>query len=529
MQQFAQLFQQLDEQRGTKAKVAAMTDYFASTPAADGAWAVYFLSGRRLKRLIGPVQLRQWLAQASGLPLWLIEQTHEHVGDLAETVALVLSDQRPRRTTRADGLADWVETHILSLRGLEDEQRRKQVINAWQSVTAGERLIYTKLLTGALRIGVSQTLVERALAKASAQPQPVIAHRLMGHWEPNAEFFQGLFAQRSGQEDASRPFPFFLANPINTDALSTLGAITDWQIEWKWDGIRAQLVRRAEATYLWSRGEAMINQQFPEIIDAAEALPADTIIDGEILAWDDNVLPFALLQRRLGRKRIDAKLLRDVPTRLLVYDLLEQDGTDLRSQPLSARREALTNLLAAIDTPLMCSPLVQAQSWSALARHHAESRARGVEGLMLKSKTSVYGTGRPRGPWWKWKVSPLTLDVVLVYAQPGHGRRANLYTDYSFAIRDGEALVPIAKAYSGLTDTEIRRLDRWIRRHTIERFGPVRSVEPIQVFELAFEGITPSRRHKSGLALRFPRIARWREDLGPDDADPLEQAQALLS
>ena len=530
MQAFAKLFQRLDEQRGTKAKVTAMADYFASASAADGAWAVYFLSGRRLKRLIGPVQLRQWLAQASGLPLWLIEQTHEHVGDLAETIALVLTEQPTQANpTAAIGLAEWVEANILPLRLLEDDQRRERVMQAWQTLSSEERFLYTKLLTGALRIGVSQTLVERALAKASHQPQPVIAHRLMGHWNPDADFYQGLFAERSGQEDASRPFPFFLAHPLETPTHQTLGPIEDWQIEWKWDGIRAQLVRRADAIYLWSRGEALINQQFPEIIEAAHALPIDTIIDGEILAWDEGVLPFAQLQRRLGRKRIDAKLLSEVPTRLLTYDLLEQDAIDIRTQPLTQRRTRLNQLLDTLNTPIMISPQVFADSWSELAKQHAESRSRGVEGFMLKAKASHYGTGRPRGPWWKWKISPLTLDAILVYAQPGHGRRANLYTDYSFAIRDGETLVPIAKAYSGLTDAEIRRLDRWIRRHTQERFGPVRAVEPVQVFELAFEGITPSRRHKSGLALRFPRIARWREDLGPNDADTLAQAQALLS
>lgn len=527
MQAFAQLFRQLDEARGTNAKVAAMTDFFATASDADGAWAVYFLSGRRIKRLIGPQRLREWLASATGLPDWLVTETHEHVGDLAETIALMLQGQ-PGSTPDERGLAEWVEAEILSLRDDDDAQRQDRVTAAWQRLDEPGRFLYSKLITGALRVGVSQTLVERALARASGHPQAVIAHRMMGQWTPTADFYRGLFSERAEHEDASRPYPFFLANPLEDDPASALGDIHVWQAEWKWDGIRAQLVRRADATYLWSRGEGLIGESFPEIMEAAVNLPPDTVIDGEILAWDDAVLPFAQLQRRLGRQRVGKKLRAEVPVRLLAYDLLEQGGDDLRERPLGARRQTLEALMTGVTPPLMLSPLVQAADWEALTALRAESRDRGVEGLMLKRRDSAYGTGRPRGIWWKWKIEPLTLDAILVYAQPGHGRRANLYTDYSFAIHDGNQLVPIAKAYSGLTDAEIRRLDRWIRQNTRERFGPVRSVEPTQVFELAFEGIAPSSRHKSGLALRFPRIKRWREDLSPADADTLQQAKALL-
>lgn len=529
MQDFADLFRALDEQRGTNAKVDAMTEYFCQVSAADGAWAVYFLSGRRLKRLIGPVQLREWLTQMTGLPAWLIEETHQHVGDLAETVALML--EAPTRTAgdgAGPGLATWVESRILTLRDLDDATRRHQVTTAWCELDEAGRFLHTKLLTGALRVGVSQTLVERALARASGHPRPVIAHRMMGQWSPEPAFYTGLFDASSGQEDASRPYPFFLAHPLEGDPRESLGAIDDWQLEWKWDGIRSQLVRRDDAVYLWSRGEALVTETFPELITAADALPADTVIDGEILAWQDDVLPFAQLQRRLGRKRVTRRFMNEVPVRLMAYDLLEANGEDLRGEPLTSRRARLEVLMAPMEPPLMISPLIESRNWSDLAGRRDESRHRGVEGIMLKGRDTLYGTGRPRGPWWKWKVSPLTLDVVLLYAQPGHGRRANLYTDYSFAVADGDQLVPIAKAYSGLDDREIRRLDRWIRRNTKERFGPVRSVEPIQVFELAFEGIAPSSRHKSGLALRFPRIVRWREDLGPADADTLTQARALL-
>ena len=528
MRGFAALFQRLDRERGTNAKVAAMAEYFTTVDPADGAWAVYFLSGRRIKRLIGPAQLRGWLAAAAGLPDWLIEETHQHVGDLAETIALVLPDPPGEQPADARGLAAWVTEEILALHDLDDAGRQARVMAAWRHLDEPGRFLYSKLLTGALRVGVSQTLVERALAQATKQPRTVIAHRLMGSWTPDERFFRQLFEARSRDEDASRPYPFFLAHPLDGDPAARLGAIDDWQIEWKWDGIRAQLIRRETAVHLWSRGENLINASFPELLEAAAQLPPDTVIDGEILAWGDQVLPFSELQRRLGRKRVSRRLMHAVPVQLLAYDLLEANGEDLRQRPLRERRALLETLLARATPPLRLSPRVVAADWTALAARRDESRARGVEGVMLKGLDTAYGTGRPRGAWWKWKVSPLTLDAILLYAQPGHGRRANLYTDYSFALRDGDRLVPIAKAYSGLDDEAIRRLDRWIRRNTRERFGPVRAVEPMQVFELAFEGIAPSTRHKSGLALRFPRISRWREDLGPGDADTLEQARALL-
>ncbi|PWG64314.1 ATP-dependent DNA ligase [Sediminicurvatus halobius] len=529
MRRFGELFERLDQTNATNEKVAALADYFASVPPADGAWAVYFLSGRRLKRLIGAARLRAWLVAESGLPEWLVEETHQHVGDLAETIALMLEDPE-RRDADADvrGLAAWVEEELLSLRELPEDEQARRVRSAWRGLPRPACFLYNKLLTGALRVGVSQTLVERALARASGLPRPVIAHRLMGDWRPDAGFFASLFDERSGREDASRPYPFFLAHPLDADPAPQLGPLADWQCEWKWDGIRGQLVRREDAVFLWSRGEEMITDTFPEVAEAAWQLPEDTVLDGELLAWDGEVLPFSQLQRRLGRKRVGRQLRREVPVHLLAYDVLEDRGEDVRHEPLAARRQRLERLLAGVEPPLRLSPLIEAGDWDRLHRLRTEARARRVEGVMLKRRDSPYGIGRPKGPWWKWKVAPLTLDAILIYAQPGHGRRANLYTDYTFAVPDGEGLVPVAKAYSGLDDAEIRRLDRWIRRHTVERFGPVRSVEPVQVFELAFEGIAPSRRHKSGVALRFPRIARWREDLGPADADSLNQVRALL-
>lgn len=529
MKRFTRLFQELDRTTSTNAKVAAMRAYFKQAPAADGAWAVYLLSGRRMKRLVGASRLRVWLVEASGLPPWLVEEAYQHVGDLAETIALML-DRPEQEAAEDEPLHRWVEDRILALRGLDEAAQRAAVQRWWRLLPREDCFLFNKLLTGSLRVGVSQTLVERALAQATGRPRPVIAHRLMGTWSPTPAFFAGLFEAESGREDASRPYPFFLAHPLQQNpAEAGIGALSDWQVEWKWDGIRAQLVRRDARTFLWSRGEDLISERFPEIVEAATGLPDGTVLDGEILAWrGGGVLPFSELQRRIGRKQLGPRILADVPAVLLAYDLLELDGTDLRQRPQAERRALLEGLLGHNHPVLKLSPLVKAGDWEALTALRESARERKVEGFMLKRRTAAYGTGRPRGPWWKWKIDPLSVDAVLIYAQPGHGRRSNLYTDYTFAIWNGDALVPLAKAYSGLDDAEIRELDRWIRRHTVERFGPVRSVTPEQVFELAFEGINPSKRHKSGVALRFPRIARWRRDLGIKDADTLETVQELL-
>jgi DNA ligase-1 len=557
MKRFAALYQRLDGTTSTNAKVAAMVDYFQDVeaaveashpgPRADGAWAVHFLSGGKLKRLVGTGPLRLWAREEAGLPEWLFDESYHSVGDLAETVSLVLDAAgrtRPEGEESAEDLplARWVEERLLPLKKLDEDEQRRRVTSWWRELDRREVFLLAKLLTGALRVGVSRGLVERALAEASGLPKPAIAHRLMGRWTPSAHSFAALLAPEDGSEDESRPYPFYLASPLDLPdggpaALEQpLGPAGDWVAEWKWDGIRSQLVRRGGEVYLWSRGEELITERFPEIAEAARSLPDGTVVDGEVLAFRDGApLPFALLQKRIGRKSLTDKVLAQAPAALMAYDLLEHGGDDWRDRPLEERRRRLAALLAeaaeetAARGVFHLSEQVRAASWGGLAELRSGSRERGVEGLMLKRLGSPYRSGRKRGDWWKWKVDPYAIDAVLLYAQPGHGRRANLLTDYTFAVwADGDTLVPIAKAYSGLDDAEIRRLDRWLRRHTRERFGPVRSVEPEQVFELHFEGIRPSSRHKSGVALRFPRMARWRTDKLPADADTLEDVRRLL-
>jgi len=528
MRPFTNLYFALDTTTRTNDKVAAMRAYFDAATPADAAWAVYFLSGRRPKRLLSALLLRRWAAELAGLPEWLQEEAYHAVGDAAETAALLLPDTG-RVSDRP--LHQWVENVVLPLRDADEATQRAVVVDAWAQLDEPQRYVFNKLITGGFRVGVSQRLLMRALAETAALPEATIAHRLMGAWEPTADFYGALVhPDEVTGEDASRPFPFFLAYPLEDDP-ATLGDRSQWQVEWKWDGIRAQLIRRGGQTFLWSRGEELVTDRYPEVAAAAEALP-DCVIDGELLAWDfasRRPQPFARLQQRIGRKNLARKLLAETPVVLLAYDLLEWQGTDWRERPLDERRAQLERILgAAASEWLPLSPIVDAAGWADLVALRESSRERAVEGFMLKRRTSPYRVGRRRGDWWKWKIDPYSVDAVLIYAQRGSGRRASLYTDYTFALWENGELVPFAKAYSGLTDDEIRQVDAFVRRNTRERFGPVRSVTPQLVFELAFENIQLSTRHKSGVAVRFPRIVRWRQDKRIEDADTLETLKAMI-
>ena len=527
MRAFADLYAALDETTATNQKVAALVVYFSSAPPADAAWAVHFLSGRRPKRLVSSGKLRAWAAEEAGIPDWLFEESYQAVGDLAETITLLLpgsgvSSELP--------LSHWVEERLLRLRGEEDDVQREVMVRSWQELDSRERFVWNKLITGSFRVGASQQLVTRALAEMSGVPEGVVAHRLMGTWDPTPGFFQRLTALDTSDADASRPYPFFLAHPLEGEP-STLGDAGDWIAEWKWDGIRAQLIRRVGRTFLWSRGEELLAGRFPEVEESGALLPDGTVIDGELLPWlDGSPLPFAQLQRRIGRKNLGRKILDEVPVVLVAYDLLEHAGADIRALPLSERRLRLGALIQSVPAGrLVFSTGVPAPDWDAVTRARREAREMGAEGLMLKRLSSAYGVGRRRGDWWKWKVDPHTVDAVLIYAQPGSGKRAGLFTDYTFGLWEGNHLVPFAKAYSGLTDEEIRKVDAFVRRNTLEKFGPVRTVKPELVFELHFEGIQRSSRHKSGIAVRFPRMARWRTDKKAEEADTIETVRDLLS
>ena len=548
MRAFADLYQALDRTTSSRLKVAAMVAYFGHVKADDAAWAVYFLAGGKLKRLLPIAHLRAYAQRQTGLPIWLFEECYQTVGDLAETIALLLPAPQTERDT---GLSQWVTECLLPLQSLDDVQRSSaldQLLDGWDADT---RFICLKLITGGFRVGVSRLLVTRALAQLTELPATQIAQRMMGYFSarehPNGDRYRALIADGDVDYQAiepGQPYPFFLAQPLareDSQLQDILNAPESWQMEWKWDGIRAQLVCRHGAIWLWSRGEELISEQFPELCEAAKSFADGTVLDGEILVWHperDVPASFADLQKRLGRKRLSDAIKRDYPVVFMAYDLIEEKGTDCRSQMLSQRRLALQTLISSHGEPTVfkLSPVVDVQDRDQAMAHHAQARDQRAEGLMIKARSSQYGVGRTRqaGLWFKWKLDPMSIDAVLIYAQRGHGRRASLYTDYTFAVWDDSAspgeplLVPVAKAYSGLTDKEIKQIDAILRQSTVESFGPVRRVEPTLVFEIGFEGILPSSRHKSGVALRFPRMLRWRMDKPVDQADTLATLKALL-
>ena len=512
MKRFARLFTALDQTTKTLAKTAALTAYFEDAPEADRLWTIALLSGRRPKRTVNATRLSEWAAEVAGLPMWLFKASYDVVGDLAETIHLVLPDAEaaPDRS-----LSDWI-ADIRALAAQPEPERKAWVLRSWTELDGAERFVFNKLITGGFRVGVSQKLMTRSLAKATGIEEAELAHRLMGKWTPETTSYAALITAPDPEADLSRPYPFCLAYGVEGDP-ADLGPAEDWIAEWKWDGIRGQLILRGGQHHLWSRGEELMTDRFPEFARAADFLPDGTVLDGEILAWDAETqrpMGFSALQTRIGRKTVSKKVLADAPVILRAYDLLEEDGVDLRALPFAERRARLAGRIADLpaDAPVALSPVVDFADWDTLGPIRETAREAQAEGLMLKRKGSPYHVGRKKGDWWKWKLDPLTIDAVMVYAQAGHGRRANLYTDFTFAVWKEDELVPFTKAYSGLTDAEFRRITHWVRRNTLARFGPVRQVPPEHVFEIGFEGIQKSTRHKSGVALRFPRMLRWRDD-----------------
>lgn len=526
MKDFAYLFTRIDESTKTTVKVNALADYFATANDDDKLWTIALFTGRRPKRTITATRLREWAAEVAGLQDWLFEESYSIVGDLAETISLVLPLPS---TTNDQPLSQWITT-IKKLGTLDDDARKAGILQAWDSLEGTERFLFTKLLTGGFRVGVSAKLMTRALARATGQDEATLTHKLMGNWTPETTSYHDLIEINDPTADLSRPYPFYLAYSL--DDLEELGDPADWSAERKWDGIRGQFILRGGEHHLWSRGEDLMTDRFPEFAQLRDYLPDGTVIDGEVLAFaDETPLSFNALQKRIGRKTVPKKLLAEAPVVLMAYDLLEHGGTDIRPQPFARRRAALHDLIAQApaSAPIRLSASVDFTDWVSLARERDRSRDLNAEGLMLKNKQSPYLSGRKRGDWWKWKVDPLTIDAVMIYAQAGHGRRANLFTDYTFAVWNGNALTPFTKAYSGLTDKEFRQITAWVRKNTLQKFGPVRQVPPEHVFEIAFEGIQASPRHKSGVALRFPRMLRWRHDKPVSEANTLQDLQDILA
>lgn len=526
MQHFSFLILKLDQTTSTKEKTRLLAEYLKLAPEKDALWSIALFSHRRPRRTITTTLLREWAAQAAGIPNWLFEESYHVVGDLAETIALVAP---PPSTRHSQSLTHWIN-YIREMGSLDESLKKKQVLEAWKGLQQREKFIFNKLITGGFRVGISQKLLVRALSIAFDLDEPAIAHRLMGDWDPDQVTLEDLLFAENRQDDLSRPYPFHLAYPLESEP-ENLDPISDWLAEYKWDGIRGQLIIREATAFLWSRGEELITGKFPEFQMLNGKLPDGTVLDGEILGFrNGQPLSFNELQKRIGRKNTSRKLLEQVPVVFMAFDLLEWEGNDIRPYPLRERRNFLERLLSSSTIPetLKLSEKVEGSSWEDFRQARAKARAFNGEGLMLKKLDSPYTVGRKKGLWWKWKVAPLTIDAVMIYAQRGHGRRANLFTDFTFAVWDGPSLVPFAKAYSGLTDREFREITHWVRNNTLSRFGPVRAVKPQHVFEIAFEGIRKSGRHKSGVAIRFPRMLRWRKDKPVEQANTLRDLHHLL-
>jgi len=525
---FVRLFEQLDQTNSTNEKLDALEAYFRAACDTDRLWAYALMAGKMPKRTVKTSLLRIWAAEFSGIPNWLFEESYHTVGDLAETISLLVHAKEAAKTTGK--LHVWIEG-IIALSVCDEAEKKQHVLSAWNSLDRNGCFIFNKLITGGFRMGVSQKLAEKALARILEIAPDELAHLLMGKWNPAETSLQLILQQNEGTVQRSRPYPFCLAHALPSEP-DELGNPNDWFAEWKWDGIRAQLIVREGNCYIWSRGEELITDKFPEIAALLPNFTTDCVLDGElVIRKDQQIRPFQELQTRIGRKNISKKMLVDSPAAFIAYDLFELAGKDIRHMPLAMRRIELAQLIEQVRPTSVCivlSELIAFNHWEELKVIRQDARAVQSEGLMLKRKDSTYQVGRKRGDWWKWKLDPFTIDAVLIYAMQGHGRRANLYTDYTFAVWQDGRLQPFAKAYSGLTDEEILAVDKFVKSNTLEKFGPVRSVKPELVFELAFEGIQQSTRHKSGIAVRFPRISRWRKDKKAEEADTLEALKRLL-
>ncbi len=527
LQMFAELVTELSGSTKTNDKLQSLVDYFATAPDADKVWVIAIFSGRRPRRSVNSRLMREWCLEMINIPDWLFTESHSTVGDFSETLALLLSEVEIVKRQN-ENLCFYLEKFI-DIEKEDESIKKKFIVESWQQMNSREKFVFNKLITGSFRVGVSQKTIVNALAKTVNLSSSVIAHRISGNWDPVTTTFKELLGESASIADFSKPYPFYLAYAIDEN-VETLGDTSLWQAEWKWDGIRGQLIKRNNELFVWSRGEELMTEKFPEYFILKDLLPDGIVLDGEIIpAVEGKPLPFAVLQTRIGRKNISKKQLQDAPICFFVYDLLEYINEDWRDKPLSERRKKLEEIILPIgNKAIQLSPIINFNSWDDLARLRKTSREKNSEGIMLKRKDSVYKTGRKRGDWWKWKIDPLTIDCVMVYAAKGSGRRSNLYTDYTFAVKDGDKLITFTKAYSGLTDKEFAQIDYFVKRNSIEKFGPVRTVKPQLVFEIAFEGIAASNRHKSGVALRFPRMSRWRKDKTVDQINTLDDLKEML-
>jgi len=436
---FADLVKVLGTSTKTTDKLAALVQYFSTADDKDKVWVIALFSGRKPKRAVNTTQLITWCVEVADLPGWLFGESYHTVGDLAETIALLLPETiLPGQPPVSKPLHFYIERFVQIEK--QDEAIKKQfILESWQQMDQNERFVFNKLITGAFRIGVSQKMMVNALAKFTSLEPSVIAHRISGNWDPSTTTFSELLNESPSITDYSKPYPFYLAYALDADP-ATLGDPAEWQVEWKWDGIRGQVIKRNNTLFVWSRGEELMTEKFPEYHSLKDLLPNGTVLDGEIIpSINKKPLPFALLQTRIGRKNVTKKNLQETPITFFAYDLLEYNYEDWRNKPLTERRKQLEAIIEPLTTPvIILSPIVAFTEWNELKELRETSRENGAEGFMIKRRSSIYQVGRKTGDWWKWKIDPLVIDCVMIYAEKGSGRRSNLYTAYTFAVKDGE-------------------------------------------------------------------------------------------
>ena len=540
LNKFSKLFEDLDSNNSSNKKVNSLTKYFKLNNNLNNILTIYLLIGKKNKRFISGKSLREYYANIYKIPKWLIDECYSKVGDSAEVISLLLQDKLLEKNIKDDiSLNELINEILPKLKKLDENKKKLYIKSLWEKISKDNQLIFNKILSGTFRIGVSKGLVVKAISNMTGVDESIILHRLMGELEPIEETYMFLINQKLEQKELDyKPYPFQLANTFDERIKETI-SVDKYQFESKWDGIRSQIIKRSNNISIWTRGEELVNKTFPELIKIISHFKNDFVLDGEILIWDENKnrpKNFSLLQKRLGRKSPSLKIQKDLPVVFMAYDILEINGKDIRSKILSERRNILeksfSNLISedkSIIGKIKITKLHQISNWIDLEEVKNSARKSNTEGLVIKDKQSEYVPGRKKGNWWKYKIDPMQLDGVLIYARPGSGKRADLYTDYSFGIWEDNKLVKFANAYSGLNNEEIRELDKWIRRNTLEKFGPVRSVKPELVFEISFDNIQISKRHKSGIALRFPRITKWRRDKNIMEADNLENALKMIS
>jgi len=540
MKAFADLWATLEGQLSEARSAQILARYLQQTSAEDAAWAIYLLCGKKPKKLLSARELVEYFLQTSGTPGWLFWESDDVVGDVNETIALLndtFMDETASQQNRNENshpqqnsLAFWMENQLNTLAEVAQSQRPAFLGNCWQKLGYREAFIINRILTGTWKSNLPLKTIAQALSIVSGQEPMTLMHRLKADWLPNKVFYAKLIAEDQPTFQTEQKFSFGEFKPLEESSIESLGAVEDWWLAWQWEGLRVQCIRRADDCFLWSQNGELVTDRFPELHEMAQKLPEGTILEGVIVACSGQApLPLADLQPRLGGKSVNRKMMESCPVAFVATDLQLLANEDMRNLPAQQRKTRLAQLANDIGFPLVHFPRIEIDQWAHARKLLQEARQHHAEGLSLQRLNSPYPIQNQQADWWSWKVQPHTINAILLYAKMEMaGRSQKQTTEYTFAVWHEDQLVPVARTGIGLPPEEAELLDGWIRANTYERFGPVRSVEPFHVYEIAFDGITPSKRHKCGFVLREPRIINPRPHTPIEEASRLEDLHRLL-